>query len=58
MLAAFNRRGAFDNLDDTEDDIADILRRSFAEVTIETVGGLAIFTATGGLSGCPARRAR
>jgi len=47
MLAAFNRRGAFDNLDDTEDGIAEILRRSFAEVTIETIGGLALFTATG-----------
>lgn len=46
MLAAFNRRGVFDNLDDTEDGIADILRRSFGEVSIETVGGLAIFTAT------------
>ena len=47
MLAAFNRRGTFDNLDDTEDGIAEILRRSFADVSIETVGGLAIFTATG-----------
>lgn len=46
MLAAFNRRGAFDNLDDTEDDIADILRRSFREVRIDTIGGLAIFSAT------------
>lgn len=47
MLTAFNRRGAFDNLDDTEDGIAEILRRSFAEVTIDTVGGMAIFTARG-----------
>ena len=47
MLAAFNRRGAFDNLDDTEAGIAEILRRSFSEVTIETIGGLALFTATG-----------
>ena len=47
MLAAFNRRGAFDNLDDTEDGIAEILRRSFDTVTIETIGGLALFTATG-----------
>lgn len=45
MLAAFNRRGTFDNLDDTEDGIAEILRRSFTEVTIETVGGLAQFSA-------------
>lgn len=47
ILAAFNRRGVFDNLDDTEGGIADILRTSFREVSIETVGGLAIFTATG-----------
>jgi len=47
MLSAFNRRGVFDNLDDTEGGIADILRASFGEVSIETVGGLAIFTATG-----------
>ena len=47
MLAAFNRRGTFDNLDDTDDGIAEILRKSFDEVTVETLGGLAIFTATG-----------
>ena len=47
MLSAFNRRGAFDNLDDTEDGIAEILRRSFAAVSIETLGGLAMFTASG-----------
>lgn len=46
MLAAFNRRGVFDNLDDTEDGITEILRRSFETVTVETVGGLALFTAT------------
>ena len=47
MLTAFNRRGVFGNLDDTDDGIADILRRSFDQVSIETVGGMAIFTATG-----------
>jgi SAM-dependent methyltransferase len=46
FLWAFNRRGTFDNLDDTEDGIAGILRKSFRQVTIETVGGLAIFAAT------------
>jgi SAM-dependent methyltransferase len=45
FLWAFNRRGVFDNLDDTEDGIADILRRSFGQVAIETCGGLAIFVA-------------
>ena len=47
FLRAFNRRGAFDNLDDTEEGIAEILKRSFDQVTTETVGGLALFTATG-----------
>jgi SAM-dependent methyltransferase len=46
FLAAFNRRGAFDNLDDTEEGIAEILRASFEDVTIETIGGVALFTAT------------
>jgi len=45
MLWAFNRRGTFDNLDDTEDGIAGILRASFDEVTVETRGGLAFFAA-------------
>ena len=45
MLTAFNRRGAFDNLDDTEEGIAEILRRAFREVSTETVGGIAFFTA-------------
>ena len=47
FLTSFNRRGTFDNLDDTEEGIADILRRSFRAVTIETLGGLAVFSATG-----------
>ena len=45
FLTALNRRGVFDNLDDTEEGIADILRRSFRDVTIETVGGFAVFAA-------------
>ena len=45
FLWAFNRRGVFDNLDDTEEGIAEILRRSFGQVKIETCGGLAIFVA-------------
>jgi len=46
FLTAFNRRGVFDNLEDTEAGIEEILRRSFRDVQIETVGGLAIFAAT------------
>jgi SAM-dependent methyltransferase len=50
MLAAFNRRGTFDNLDDTEEGIDEILRRSFEDVTVERLGGLALFRATGARS--------
>ena len=46
ILKAFNRRGAFDNLHDTEEGLAQILEQSFRKVQIETCGGLAIFTAT------------
>ena len=45
FLKAFNWRGAFDNLDDTEDGIRDILERSFRHVSIEGCGGLALFVA-------------
>jgi SAM-dependent methyltransferase len=50
FLTAFNRRGAFDNLDDTEEGIAGILRASFRQVSIETHGGFAMFAATGPLA--------
>jgi len=46
VLAAFNRRGAFDNLDDTEDGLRQILAASFEHVELETVGAVAIFSAT------------
>jgi SAM-dependent methyltransferase len=46
FLWAFNRRGAFDNLDDTEAGLRDILERSFRNVTIEVVQGIAVFVAT------------
>jgi hypothetical protein len=46
VLAAFNRRGAFDNLTDTEDGLREILAASFEDVELETVGSIAIFTAT------------
>jgi SAM-dependent methyltransferase len=45
FLASFNRRGAFDNLDDTEEGIEEILRRSFEEVELKVVGGILLFTA-------------
>lgn len=47
VLHAFNRRGAFDNLDDTEASLREILGASFERVDIEIVGSVAIFAATG-----------
>ena len=47
VLSAFNRRGAFDNLDDTEEGIRGILAASFDHVELETVGSAAIFSASG-----------
>lgn len=47
VLSAFNRRGAFDNLDDSEDGLREILAASFEQVRLETVGSVAIFSATG-----------
>lgn len=46
VLDAFNRRGAFDNLNDTEEGLGEILAASFEHVEIETVGSIAIFAAT------------
>jgi SAM-dependent methyltransferase len=46
VLDAFNRRGAFDNLDDTEEGLREILGASFASVQVDTVGSIAIFAAT------------
>ncbi len=45
VLRAFNRRGAFDNLDDSEDGLRDMLEASFEKVELETVGAIAIFAA-------------
>ena len=47
FLRVVNRRGAFDNLDDTEAGIREILQRSFRDVDLWTVGGSAVFVATG-----------
>jgi SAM-dependent methyltransferase len=46
FLWAFNKRGAFGNLDDTEAGLRDILERSFRNVTLRTVAGTAVFVAT------------
>jgi SAM-dependent methyltransferase len=49
VLRAFNWQGAFDNLEDTEEGLRDILEESFANVEIDVVGSTAQFTATGPL---------
>ncbi len=46
MLDANNRRGTFDNLDDTEEGLREILEASFERVEMETIGSMAIFAAT------------
>ena len=46
MLDGFNRQGGFDNLNDTEEGLGEILAASFEHVELETVGSVAIFAAT------------
>jgi hypothetical protein len=46
FLWAFNKRGAFGNLDDTEAGLREILERSFRHVDLKAVHGIAIFVAT------------
>lgn len=46
MLSAFNRRGTFDNLEDTEAGLREILGASFERVELETIGSIAVFAAT------------
>lgn len=46
FLRAFNWQGAFDNLGDTEDGLRDILGASFERVELETIGSIAVFTAS------------
>jgi len=46
VLERNNQRGIFDNLGDTEEGLRAILELSFERVDLETVGSMAIFTAT------------
>lgn len=46
MLEVNNRRGTFDNVDDTEEGLREILEAPFEQVEMHTVGSMAIFTAT------------
>jgi ubiquinone/menaquinone biosynthesis C-methylase UbiE len=50
FLKAVNKRGAFDNLTDTRDDLETILSASFDAVDIDVVGSLALFTARNPIS--------
>jgi SAM-dependent methyltransferase len=45
VLDVNNRRGTFDNLDDTQDGLREILEASFERVEVETIGSMAIFVA-------------
>jgi SAM-dependent methyltransferase len=45
MLRTYNRRGAFDNLEDSEEALHDMLTSSFDEVQMDVIGSLAAFTA-------------
>jgi hypothetical protein len=47
ILRAFNWQGVFDNLEDTEDGLHEILEKSFNSVEICVVGSIAHFVATG-----------
>ena len=46
VLAAFNRRGAFDNLDDSVDGLREILAASFETVELETFRSVVLFSAS------------
>jgi SAM-dependent methyltransferase len=45
VLRAFNRRGAFDNLEDSEASVRGMLAASFERIELEQVGSIAIFAA-------------
>ena len=47
MLHAFNRRGSFDNLEDTEEGLRSTLGQAFEHVELDVVGSIAVFTAIG-----------
>ena len=44
-LSFFNWQGGFDNLDDTEDGLREILAASFEHVELEAIGSIAVFVA-------------
>jgi SAM-dependent methyltransferase len=44
VIRAFNLNGAFDNREDTADELRSILEEAFDEVTVDVVGSTALFT--------------
>jgi len=56
VLATFNRRGAFDNLDDSEESLRSTLAGSFENVELDVVGSIALFTASRPRTGRAQRR--
>jgi SAM-dependent methyltransferase len=45
MLAFYNRQGSFDNAEDTEDGLRQMLAARFDEVELEVIGSIAVFAA-------------
>ena len=52
-LSFFNWQGGFDNLDDSEDGLREILEASFEQVELEIVGSIAVFAATAPRTSAP-----
>jgi SAM-dependent methyltransferase len=52
-LSLFNWQGGFDNLDDTEEGLREILQASFEQVELEIVGSIAVFAATSPRTSAP-----
>ena len=51
FLTTFNLQGGFDNLDDTEEGLREMLAASFEHVELETIGSAVLFAATGPRTG-------
>lgn len=47
MLRLFNRQGGFDNLDDSEESLRRMLLGSFQDASLEVIGSIAVFSASG-----------
>lgn len=45
FLSVFNRQGGFDNLDDAEDGLREVLAASFEQVELDVIGSAAVFVA-------------